>query len=41
MQTFQDKVQKHIGKKLRGPYNLEARKLADFSAQEIAYLENL
>ncbi|KAA0449305.1 MAG: ferritin-like domain-containing protein [Candidatus Thioglobus sp.] len=39
--TFDALVQKHIGSNLRGPFNIEARKLADFSAQELDYLQNI
>jgi len=41
MQTFDRLVKKHIGEKLRGPFNIEARKLADFSNQELKYLQAL
>ena len=40
-QTFDQLVKKHIGKNLRGPFNLEARKLADFSQKELDYLKSL
>ncbi len=36
--TFDALVKKHIGDKLRGPFNIEARKLADFSKAELEYL---
>lgn len=39
IQTFDQLVQKHIGESLRGPFNIEARKLADFSDQELNYLQ--
>ena len=39
IQTFDQLVQKHIGESLRGPFNIEARKLADFSDQELDYLQ--
>ena len=39
--TFDDLIQKHIGKQLRGPFNIEARKLADFSQTELDYLQNI
>ncbi len=41
MQTFDQLIKKHIGDKLRGPFNIEARKLADFSQTELNYLEAL
>ena len=41
MHTFDQLIQKHIGNKLRGPFNIEARKLADFSDVELKYLEDL
>ena len=37
--TFEMLIQKHIGESLRGPFNIEARKSADFTDQEIAYLQ--
>jgi len=36
--TFDKLVKKHIGAQLRGPFNIEARKLANFSQQELDYL---
>ena len=36
---FEKLIKKHIGSKLRGPFNLEARKLADFSKAELEYLQ--
>ncbi len=39
MSTFNQLVIKHIGIELRGPFNLEARKLADFSDEELDYLQ--
>ncbi len=39
--TFETLIEQHIGESLRGPFNIEARKLADFSKQEIAYLKTL
>ena len=39
--TFDNLIQKHIGKQLRGPFNIEARKLADFSQTELDYLQNI
>ncbi len=41
IQTFDQLIQKHIGKSLRGPFNIEARKLADFSEKELNYLQAL
>ncbi|SMN00827.1 COG2833: uncharacterized protein [uncultured Candidatus Thioglobus sp.] len=38
--AFDDLVKKHIGSELRGPFNIEARKLADFSKVELDYLQN-
>jgi uncharacterized ferritin-like protein (DUF455 family) len=37
--TFNQLVIKHIGSELRGPFNIEARKLADFSDEELDYLQ--
>lgn len=37
--TFEMLIQKHIGESLRGPFNIDARKSADFTDQEIAYLQ--
>jgi uncharacterized ferritin-like protein (DUF455 family) len=39
--TFDNMVQQHIGENLRGPFNLEARKLANFNQDEINYLKAL
>ena len=39
--TFIKLIKKHIGDSLRGPFNIEARKLADFSDKELEYLESL
>ncbi|WP_428087302.1 ferritin-like domain-containing protein [Candidatus Thioglobus sp.] len=39
IQAFDDLIQKHIGASLRGPFNLDARKSADFTDQELAYLQ--
>lgn len=39
--TFESLIQKHIGESLRGPFNIDARKSADFTDQEIAYLQEL
>jgi len=41
MQTFDQLIQKHIGESLRGPFNIEARKLANFSKKELDYLQAL
>jgi uncharacterized ferritin-like protein (DUF455 family) len=41
LSTFDKLVKKHIGSKLRGPFNIEARKLANFSKQELEYLERI
>ncbi|SMN10585.1 COG2833: uncharacterized protein [uncultured Candidatus Thioglobus sp.] len=38
--TFDNLVKKHIGSELRGPFNIEARKLANFSKVELDYLQN-
>ncbi len=38
LSAFDKLVKKHIGNKLRGPFNIEARKLADFSKVELDYL---
>lgn len=37
--VFEKLIKKHIGSKLRGPFNIEARKLADFSKAELEYLQ--
>lgn len=39
--TFKSLVEQHIGESLRGPFNIEARKLANFSNQELDYLKTL
>lgn len=39
--TFDQLIKKHIGNNLRGPFNLEARKLAEFTKKEINYLKSL
>jgi len=39
IQTFDQLIQKHIGESLRGPFNIEARKLAAFSEKELEYLK--
>jgi uncharacterized ferritin-like protein (DUF455 family) len=36
---FDQLINKHIGTKLRGPFNLEAREMADFSKMELDYLQ--
>jgi uncharacterized ferritin-like protein (DUF455 family) len=41
IKTFQTLINKHIGGQLRGPFNIDARKLADFSQQELDFLTNL
>lgn len=41
MKTFEQLILKHIGEPLRGPFNLEARKLANFSEAEIHYLSQI
>ena len=38
LNTFDKLLKKHVGPKLRGPFNFEARKLADFSQTELDYL---
>ena len=38
--TFDTLIKKHIGSNLRGPFNIEARLLSDFSKAELDYLEN-
>ncbi|MBT6360536.1 MAG: ferritin-like domain-containing protein [Candidatus Thioglobus sp.] len=40
IKTFDELVEKHIGEQLRGPFNLEARKMADFTDQELHYLQS-
>jgi len=40
VQTFDELIKKHIGSSLRGPFNIEARLLSDFSRDELKYLEN-
>jgi len=39
IKTFEVLIDKHIGENLRGPFNVEARKLADFSTKELEYLQ--
>ncbi|BAS67998.1 ferritin-like domain-containing protein [Bathymodiolus septemdierum thioautotrophic gill symbiont] len=41
LETFDQLVKKHIGSELRGPFNIKARKLANFSQQELNYLQQL
>ena len=41
IETFDGFVKKHIGEQLRGPFNLEARKLANFNQDELNYLKAL
>ncbi len=41
LRTFDKLVKKHIGSELRGPFNIKARKLADFSQQELDYLQRI
>lgn len=40
VQTFDELIKKHIGSNLRGPFNIEARLLSDFSRDELEYLEH-
>ncbi len=39
IETFESPIQKHIGESLRGPFNIDARKSANFTDQELAYLQ--
>ncbi|MBC8493706.1 MAG: ferritin-like domain-containing protein [Candidatus Thioglobus sp.] len=39
VKTFDNLIHKHLGESLRGPFNLDARKCADFTEQELAYLQ--
>ena len=39
IKTFDLLIKKHIGSNLRGPFNLEARLLSNFSQNELDYLE--
>ncbi len=39
VKTFDSLIHKHLGESLRGPFNLDARKCADFTEQELAYLQ--
>lgn len=39
LSVFDQLIKKHIGSKLRGPFNIEARELADFSKAELDYLQ--
>ena len=41
IETFESLILKHIGESLRGPFNIDARKSANFTDQEIAYLQAL
>ena len=41
IEAFDGFIKKHIGEQLRGPFNLEARKLANFNQDELNYLEAL
>ena len=40
IKTFALLIKKHIGSNLRGPFNVEARLLSDFSELELEYLEH-
>lgn len=40
IKTFDQLIKKHIGTNLRGPFNIEARLLSDFSQSELDYLEH-
>ena len=40
IQTFDTLIKKHIGSHLRGPFNIEARLLSNFSQTELDYLEH-
>ncbi len=39
IETFESLIQKHIGESLRGPFNIDARKSANFTDQELTYLQ--
>ena len=39
LKVFDILIKKHIGSKLRGPFNSDARRLADFSQAELDYLD--
>ena len=41
IETFDQLIKQHIGEKLRGPFNIEARKLSNFSQKELDYLQAL
>jgi len=40
VKTFDQLIKKHIGTNLRGPFNIEARLLSDFTQSELDYLEH-
>lgn len=40
IKTFDLLIKKHIGTNLRGPFNIEARLLSNFSQNELDYLEH-
>jgi len=40
VKTFDQLIKKHIGSNLRGPFNIEARTLSEFSQKELEYLEH-
>jgi uncharacterized ferritin-like protein (DUF455 family) len=40
IKMFDNLIQKHIGESLRGPFNIDARKQADFTDEELAYLQS-
>ena len=40
IKTFDSLIKKHIGSNLRGPFNIEARLLSNFSQNELDYLEH-
>ncbi len=40
IKTFDELIKKHIGTNLRGPFNIEARLLSNFSQAELDYLEH-
>lgn len=39
IQTFDDLIKKHLGQKLRGPFNIDGRLKAGFTQEEIYFLE--
>jgi uncharacterized ferritin-like protein (DUF455 family) len=41
IETFDQLIKQHMGDKLRGPFNIEARKLCNFSQEELDYLQKL